>query len=493
MRLARDRREVEDDLVSGRLKGVVVLASDFTDRLGRGETAPIQVLVDGSDPNTAGLVQFYIQGLWANWLLQEAASHENLVERPKAAPLVRAEPRVWFNPNLNSRYALLPGAVAVVLTLIGTLLTSLVVAREWERGTMEALLATPISPIELIVGKVVPYFVLGMGAMALSVSVTVFLLGVPFRGSILALMRAFVGLPGGDAGARPVDIDRDSQPVRGQPGGVDRGVLAGFRAFGIHLRDRQHGPADTALDVRAAPALLRLELADLVPRRRRDERPGTQLPGALGDGRCALHRTCPENARAPGVVAMWLRIRSLIIKELLAIWRDPKSRFILLGPPVIELLIFAYAATQEVKNVNMAVLNQDMGIYARDLVARFEGSSNFRSVRHLAAEPEVAPAIDSRSVLLVLCIREDFSRLLAVREPAAVQLILDGRSSNTSQILAGYAEAIIDGYNAELAQARARRRRRRARWWLESGSTPTRMRSGARCPPCWRSWWRWKG
>ena len=187
VRLARDRREVENDLVSGKLKGVVVLASDFTDRMGRGETAPLQVLVDGSDPNTAGLVQFYVQGLWANWLAQEATSRESLADRPGAAPLVRAEPRVWFNPNLNSRYALLPGAVAIVLTLIGTLLTSLVVAREWERGTMEALLATPISPGELIVGKVVPYFVLGMAGMVLSVSVTVFLLGVPFRGSILAL------------------------------------------------------------------------------------------------------------------------------------------------------------------------------------------------------------------------------------------------------------------------------------------------------------------
>ncbi len=164
-----------------------MLCSDFTDRLGRGETAPVQVLVDGSDPNTAGLVQFYVQGLWANWLQQEAASRAGLANRPKAVPLIRAEPRVWFNPNLNSRYALLPGAVAIVLTLIGTLLTSLVVAREWERGTMEALLATPISAGELIVGKVVPYFVLGMAAMALSVSVTVFLLGVPFRGSIPAL------------------------------------------------------------------------------------------------------------------------------------------------------------------------------------------------------------------------------------------------------------------------------------------------------------------
>jgi ABC-2 type transport system permease protein len=151
---------------------------------------------------------------------------------------------------------------------------------------------------------------------------------------------------------------------------------------------------------------------------------------------------------------MWLRIRSLVIKELLAVWRDPKSRFILLGPPVIEMLIFAFAATQEVKNVRMAVYNRDTGTYARDLVERFEGSPNFAEVRHLQAEPEIRQAIDSRSVLLVLHIREDFSRELAAGRPASVQLILDGRSTNAAQLLAGYSEAIVASYNEEISQTR---------------------------------------
>jgi ABC-2 type transport system permease protein len=186
--LARHRREVDDELVSGRLKGLVVLAADFSERLGRGETAPIQVRVDGSDPNTAGLVQAYVQLLWANWLQQESVSMAGLVNRPRAAPLVTTDPRVWFNPQLDSQYALLPGAIAIILTLIGTLLTSLVVAREWERGTMEALLTSPVTPLELLVGKIVPYFVLGMVAMALAVACTVLAFHVPFRGSILALL-----------------------------------------------------------------------------------------------------------------------------------------------------------------------------------------------------------------------------------------------------------------------------------------------------------------
>jgi ABC-2 type transport system permease protein len=188
VRLARHRADVESDLVSGRLKGVIVLAADFADRLGRGEMAPVQVIVDGSDPNTAGLVMNYVQGVWANWLEQESLSVSGLAVRPAAAPLVVAEPRYWFNPEINSRNFLVPGAVAIIMTLIGTLLTALVVAREWERGTMEALLATPIGKFEFLLGKIIPYFVMGMIAMGLAVTAAVFLFGVPFRGSVGALV-----------------------------------------------------------------------------------------------------------------------------------------------------------------------------------------------------------------------------------------------------------------------------------------------------------------
>jgi ABC-2 type transport system permease protein len=152
---------------------------------------------------------------------------------------------------------------------------------------------------------------------------------------------------------------------------------------------------------------------------------------------------------------MWQRILSLIVKEFLTIWRDPKGRFLLLGPPVIELMIFAYAATQEVKNVGVAILNEDMGTVGRDLVARFEASPNFRKIVHLRAEQQIARAIDDRQVLLVVHIPPDFSRKLLAGRPAAVQLILDGRSSNASQLLASYAEQIIDRFNGELGRARA--------------------------------------
>ncbi len=187
VREARHRHEVEGELVAGRINGVIIIPAEFAQQLGRAELAPVQVLVDGSDPNTAGLVQGYAQGVWQNWLQQESLSKSTLTQRRLKRATISAEPRFWFNENLNSRESLLPGAIAVILTIIGVLLTALVVAREWERGTMESLLATPASRIEFLIGKIVPYLCLGIGAMVLAASAAVWLFGVPFRGSVPAL------------------------------------------------------------------------------------------------------------------------------------------------------------------------------------------------------------------------------------------------------------------------------------------------------------------
>lgn len=178
----RHRTSAENDLIAGRLKGVVVLRADFSDRLGRGEEAPIQVLLDGTDPNTARLVQGYVQGAWGKWMEHEALDRGQPIVVP-----VAAEARVRFNPEVSSRNFLVPGLIAIIMSLIGTLLTALVVSREWERGTMEALMATPITIFELIVGKLIPYFVLGMSGMALSVGMAVWLFEVPLRGSLWVL------------------------------------------------------------------------------------------------------------------------------------------------------------------------------------------------------------------------------------------------------------------------------------------------------------------
>lgn len=136
---------------------------------------------DGSEPNTASFVQNYARGVVATWQRQrgEGAS--------PAAPIA-VEQRFWFNPELASRFFLVPGSIAIVMTLIGTLLTALVVAREWERGTMEAIMATPVTVPALLAGKLLPYFLLGLASMALCTGIAVLLFGVPLRGSVLALL-----------------------------------------------------------------------------------------------------------------------------------------------------------------------------------------------------------------------------------------------------------------------------------------------------------------
>ncbi|MGD8317546.1 MAG: ABC transporter permease [Myxococcales bacterium] len=178
----RFRQEAEDLLVRGEVNAIMVLRSDFSRRYFNTKASPIQVIVNGTDANTARLITGYIDGAWVAWLTQ-AAHQEGM---PLGQP-VNLESRVWFNEAVSSRNFLVPGLIAIIMTLIGALLTALVIAREWERGTMEALLVTPVSTSEILLGKLVPYFVLGMGGMALSVAIAVLLFDVPFQGSYVVL------------------------------------------------------------------------------------------------------------------------------------------------------------------------------------------------------------------------------------------------------------------------------------------------------------------
>ena len=145
-------------------------------------TAPIQVITDGSEPNTANFVQGYVEGIWQIWQMQRAEDNGQTFE-----PLIDVQTRYWFNPAAISQHFIIPGAVTIIMTVIGAILTSLVVAREWERGTMEALLSTEITRTELLLCKLIPYYFLGMLAMLLCMLVSVFILGVPYRGSLLIL------------------------------------------------------------------------------------------------------------------------------------------------------------------------------------------------------------------------------------------------------------------------------------------------------------------
>jgi len=162
--------------------GIVWLRNDFSDRLLSQGEAPIGVIVNGVDANQARITEGYIQGVWQGWLISYAREQGVELKQP-----VVLEPRIWFNAAVRSHNFLVPGLIAVIMTLIGAMLTSMVFAREWERGTMEALMVTPIRMSEMIIGKLMPYFVLGMGGMFLSVAMALWQFDVPLRGSFWLL------------------------------------------------------------------------------------------------------------------------------------------------------------------------------------------------------------------------------------------------------------------------------------------------------------------
>ncbi len=175
-------QEAEKALMERKVTAIVWTRNNFTKKLLSTSDSPIGVIVNGVDANQARIIKGYIMGVWMGWLDKFARAQGASLNVP-----VMVKKRIWFNAAVRSRNFLVPGLIAVIMTLIGGMLTSMVVAREWERGTMEALLVTPVRKKEIILGKIIPYFVLGMGGMMLSVIMTVWVFQVPFRGSFIAL------------------------------------------------------------------------------------------------------------------------------------------------------------------------------------------------------------------------------------------------------------------------------------------------------------------
>lgn len=170
------------ELDNREIDAIIWLRADFTRQLLSGRSSPVSILVNGVDSNQANITRGYIQATWQSWL-----TRYNEIQNLPQTQLVTMEQRIWFNSALISRLFLVPGLVALIMTLIGSLLTALVVAREWERGTMEALMATPLKMKEMLIGKLIPYFLLGMGGMALSVVLAIWQFDVPLRGSFWLL------------------------------------------------------------------------------------------------------------------------------------------------------------------------------------------------------------------------------------------------------------------------------------------------------------------
>lgn len=173
---------LEPAVRAGKLRGIVVIPQGFERGLVSGRPGDIQLLTDGTQVNTATFLLGHVRGVLRDWSLAQAREHGQA-----ANPVLAILPRFTYNPELESRYMLVPGAIGIVMAMIGSLLTALIMAREYERGTMEGLLSTPIPVPALVLSKLLPYYVLGLASTAICVAVAVFGYGLPFRGSLLAL------------------------------------------------------------------------------------------------------------------------------------------------------------------------------------------------------------------------------------------------------------------------------------------------------------------
>ncbi|MDN3513685.1 MAG: ABC transporter permease [Candidatus Brocadia sp.] len=181
---ARNYRELEQAIDSGRAFVSLIIPTDFARRIESGRLAPVQLIVDGSDSNTATIAIGYVDAVAQTYSQDVAIREIQRIGRRTLHPPVDIQTRAWFNADMESKNYIIPGLIAVIMMVIAALLTSLTVAREWERGTMEQLISTPVKSQELILGKLIPYFVIGMFDVLLAVLMGEYLFKVPLRGNV---------------------------------------------------------------------------------------------------------------------------------------------------------------------------------------------------------------------------------------------------------------------------------------------------------------------
>ncbi|HVO48681.1 MAG TPA: ABC transporter permease [Steroidobacteraceae bacterium] len=183
-RVTRSMPAAEELMLTGRADGIVRIPGDFARQFNAGNAA-IELVMHGGDANRARIIQGYVAGAVGAWAARQAAEGRAMTADP-----VSVQTRLWFNDANDSHYFLVPGLIVLVMTLIGGLLTAMVMAREWERGTLESLFVTPVRSDEILLGKTLPYFLLGMIGLVLCVLSAKFLFHVPLRGTLPVLLAA---------------------------------------------------------------------------------------------------------------------------------------------------------------------------------------------------------------------------------------------------------------------------------------------------------------
>ena len=299
-------------------------------------------------------------------------------------------PRVWYNEDLSSRNYLIPGLIAVIMMVISAMLTSLTVAREWERGTMEQLISTPVKLLEVIVGKLVPYFIVGAVGVLMAVAMGAFMFHVPLRGNVALLLGTSAAVPGRIACHGHPHQHRHEEPVAGQPIGrrghlpARKFLLSGFihnianmpqaihvgnlPCAGALFRDHSEG------DLHEGSGCRNARRPDCIAGDFR----GRSTPGGSLD--------ISQEAR----IAMFERIKHMLVKEFIQVFRDPRMLIVIFLVPCVQVLVIGYAVTFDVKHVRTAVYDLDNSQVSRELTSRFVGSGYFDVVATVGDDQSTA-------------------------------------------------------------------------------------------------------
>ena len=220
--------EIDPYLDGNKAKVAIIIPHDFSKRVRTRRDTTIGIILDGANSNTANIAQGYIAAI--------AQRYSQKMGGGPVIPLIDSRSRVWYNTELKSRNFIIPGLIAVIMTVIIALLTSLTIAKEWDRGTMEQLISTPIKPVELVIGKLVPYFVIGFADTVFVILMSTELFGVPLRGSVsLLLVLSSIFLFGGLSMGILISIVGRNQTV-GKPDGNAQFLPSGFSALRFYLQ-----------------------------------------------------------------------------------------------------------------------------------------------------------------------------------------------------------------------------------------------------------------
>ena len=371
--MVSDYAAIERGIDRSRILMGVVIPRDYSQQLGAGREAQVQILLDGSDSNTASIALGYAESLVRSYSLELRTAALNRRGGEHLAPPVDARMRVWYNSSLESKNYVVPGLIAVILQIIAALLTSLTIAREWEMGTMEQILSTPLRPAEMVLGKMLAYFVVGLADATICVLVGVFVFEVPFRGSLALLavstcMFLFGALFWG------IFI---SAAARTQVAAYQMGILSSFLpAFLL---------SGFVYSIETMPWVIQV-ITHIVPARYvvtilkgvfLEGRGAERLVGRVGipDALCA-HRIPAGHAQAQpeaGVNAMWERIFVILRKEFIQALREPRMRVLLFVPPMVQLIVFGFAVNLDVDHARIAWMDMDRTPESRNLRDRFTG------------------------------------------------------------------------------------------------------------------------